>query len=69
MSHRIALAFASLLHRLRRPARKRSRAGVNGPTVHRTGVHAPQETAPLLTVPGVGIGSCGIPASCMVVTR
>jgi hypothetical protein len=69
MSHRIAHLFAPLLCLLRRLARKRSRADVEGPTVHHTGVHTPKEAAPLVAVPGVGAGSCGIPASCMVITR
>ncbi|WP_159029229.1 hypothetical protein [Streptomyces viridochromogenes] len=69
MSHRIAHLFASLLCLLRHLARKRSRAVVEGLAVHPTGFHTPKETAPPVAVPGVGIGSCGIPASCMVITR
>ncbi|WP_159053080.1 hypothetical protein [Streptomyces regalis] len=69
MTHRIAHLFASLLRRLRRPVRNASRAVVNGPTVHHTGVHTPKETVPPAAVLGIGVGSCGIPAACMVVTR
>jgi hypothetical protein len=69
MSHRIARICAPLLRLLGRLARKGSRAVLDGPTVHQVGVHTPKETAPLVAVPGVGAGSCGIPASCMVITR
>lgn len=59
MSHRIALLFAPLLRNLRRRARNRNRTAVPVPAP----VPAPH------LVPGVGAGSCGIPAACMVVTR
>lgn len=57
MSHRIAHLLAPLLRNLRRRAWKRNRAAV------------PVPVPVLVRVPGVDVGSCGIPASCTVVTR
>jgi hypothetical protein len=62
MSHRIAHLCAPLLRLLGRPARKTSRAVLHGRTVHQTGVHTPT-APPLVAVPGIGIGSCGMLAA------
>ncbi|MEU6510820.1 MULTISPECIES: hypothetical protein [unclassified Streptomyces] len=50
MRHRIARFFTSLL--LRR----------NGPTSYGTGTWPPRpQSVPPVTVPGIGMGSCGMP--------
>ncbi|SDO37867.1 hypothetical protein SAMN04487981_110169 [Streptomyces sp. cf386] len=66
MRHPIARRFFEpLLRRLRtrtRPKRYACRC-LNGPTVHHTGSRPrPPQTPSPLAVPGIGIGSCGMPS-------
>lgn len=68
MSHRIAQLCAPLLRLLRRPARKASHAVRRRPPVHQAGVHT-ATAPPLVAVPGIGIGSCGMIPARTEVTR
>lgn len=62
MRHRIARwFFEPLLRFLRRRPRLHGCRCLNGPTVHHTGSRPPRAAWPAV-VPGIGIGSCGVPA-------
>ncbi|MGW0879420.1 hypothetical protein [Streptomyces sp. NPDC002671] len=62
MSHRTARRlFETVLRPFRRPRRNADSPHMNGPTVHHTGYRPPRPELPA-RVPGIGIGSCGMPA-------
>ena len=58
MAHRITRLVAPLRRLLRR--RRRLRADVHRPTVPHTGPQHPRTTRPAV-VPGIGLGSLGMP--------